>query len=209
MKYIKLFENFEKTNPNDNILIIVDIQKSFKKFFTEIYLHKVKEYCNQFKQVYQIWDNHIDGKNVDKDYLYDEDPTIPVHSDLYDFPNQKDIIEKRYNYNVNVDFYKKILDSKTYKLIKSKEENKQLKRGDFFYTKEDTIIVYIGNNHIWHHLPKKLYELFKDLKGKEVVMIGGADHECFLDIEVAAKSLGVKVKRDFRFIYSATNCPIK
>ena len=93
MRFIKTFENYEQSD----ILIIIDVQKSFKKFFTEMYINQLTKYCNNFNEVYQIWDNHIDGKNVDKDYLYDDEPEIPIHDDLYHFPNQKDIIEKRYN----------------------------------------------------------------------------------------------------------------
>lgn len=205
MKYIKSFEQ----KSEESILIIVDVQKSFRKFFNEKYLNELNKYCESFSKVYQIWDNHISGKNVDKDYLYAENPDKPVHNDLYHFPNQVDLIEKRYNYDVNVDFYKKILDKVVYQEIKQKETNNKLKRGDVFVTKEDTLLIYIGNNHIWYHLPKKLYDLFKTLKGKEVTMVGGSDQECFLDVETAAKSLGVKVKRNFKFIYSATHCPIK
>jgi hypothetical protein len=204
MRYIKTYENHK-----DGALIIVDVQKSFKKYFNEVYLNAVKNYCKEFKSVYQVFDNHVDGKKVDKDYLYDKNPEIPVHDDLYHFPNQVDLIEKRYNYDVNVDFYRKVLDKDVYKEIKSKEENRELKRGDFFKTKEGTIIVYIGNNHVWYHCGKKLYNLFSKLKGQEVVMIGGSDQECFLDIETTAKSLGVKIKRDFKYIYSASSCPIK
>jgi hypothetical protein len=40
-------------------------------------------------------------------------------------------------------------------------------------------------------------------------MVGGSDMECFLDVETAANSLGVKVKRNFKYIYSASHCPIK
>lgn len=205
MRYLKIFEDYNK----DGILIIVDVQKSFKKFFTDNYITALNKYCNNFKDVYQIWDNHIDGKNVDKDYLYDENPDIPVHNDLYSFPNQRDMIEKRYNYDVDAEFYKKILDEKVYNDIKHKEENHQLNRGDFFKTTEDTYLIYIGNNHKWYHLPKKLQELFTDLKGKEVVMVGGSDQECYLDVEIAAKTFGVKIRRDNSYIYSATFCPIK
>lgn len=205
MRYIKKFENYS----NNSVLIIVDVQKSFRKHFTEMYLHKLKEYCKQFKEVYQIFDNHYEGKDVDKDYLYDNDPVIPVSDELYTFPNQKDIIEKRYNYDVNVDFYKKILDKETYKKAKEKEDNNTLKKGDLFKTTEGTAIVYIGNNHKWHHVSKKLYELFIGLKGKEVVMVGGADLECGEDIFVSAESMGVNIKRDHRFIYSASHCPIR
>lgn len=205
MRYINTFESFtENTN-----LIIVDVQKSFKKFFTDGYLSELNKYAKTFSSVYQIWDNHVDGKNVDKDYLYDEDPDVPVHHDLYVFPNQKELIEKRYNYDVDVDFYKNILSPEVYKDAKDKETKGLLKQGNYFKTKGDTYIIYIGNNHIWYHLPKKLQELFTDLKGKEVVMVGGSDSECFLDVEVAAKIFGVNVKRNFKYIYSATHCPIK
>lgn len=40
-------------------------------------------------------------------------------------------------------------------------------------------------------------------------MAGGSDSECFLDVEVAAKIFGVIVKRNFKYIYSATHCPIQ
>ena len=213
MKYLRTFENHNKSNRD--ILIIVDVQKSFGKFFTEMYINELKKYCKNFSRVYQIWDNHHLGKNVDKDYLYDETPEVPVHNDLYHFPNQTDLIEKRYNYDVDADFYKKVLDEDTYKGVSDKEDKKELKRGDFFNTKEGTIIVYIGNNHKWFHMPKKLYELFIEITEaqvddqKEVTIVGGADSECLLDVEVAAKSMGVKFKRNDGYIYSASNCPIK
>lgn len=214
MKYLKTFESHN----NKDILIIVDVQKSFKKFFNELYLNELKKYCNKFNRVYQIWDNHVDGQNVDKDYLYDEDPEIPVHDDLYHFPNQKDLIEKRYNYDVNADFYKKVLDEDVYEEVKQKEENNELKQGDHFPTKEGTIIVFIGNNHRWYHMPKKLHELFSEIteaqnedlsEVRNVYLVGGADGECLDDVEVAAEIMGVQIKRNPRYIYSASHCPIK
>jgi hypothetical protein len=159
MKYLKTYESY-----NDDTLIIIDVQKSFRKFFSEMYLNELKKYCNNFQNVYQIWDNHTDGKSVDKDYLYDESPVIPIHKDLYHFPNQKNLIEKRYNYKVDADFYKKILDKEVYNEISDKEDKKLLKKGDIFNTKEGTIITYINNNHVWFHCPVKLYELLKSLK---------------------------------------------
>jgi hypothetical protein len=174
-----------------------------------MYINELKKYCNDFKNVYQIFDNHVDGKNVDKDYLYEDDPEIPIHKDLYYFPNQKDIIEKRYNYNVDADFYKKILDKNTYEEISKKEDNKSLKKGDIFKTKEGTIITYIGNKHKWFHVPKKLYDLLISLKGKEVTIVGGASGECLDDIYTTGLSIGVKMKINYKYIYSATHCPIK
>jgi len=204
MVYIKKFESFQ----SDSILVIVDVQKSFRKYFSEMYLNELKKYCKNFQKVYQIFDNHVDGKNVDKDYLYDHEPDIPVNDDLYHFPNQTELIEKRYNYDVDVDFYKKILDKDIYNEIKEKEENKTIKKGELFKTKEGTAIVYIGNNHKWFHVPAKLYDLFLDLKGSEVIITGGSDSECLEDVYIAGKSMGVNVKRDHRYIYSASHCPI-
>jgi hypothetical protein len=205
MVCIKKFEKFQ----NESILVIVDVQKSFKKFFSEMYLNELKKYCNNFTDVYQIFDNHVHGKNPDKDYLYDHNPGVPDHNDIYNFPNQKDIIEKRYNYDVDVEFYKKILSKEVYSKISKMEENKQLKRGDMFPTKEGTVIVYIGNNHVWFHCPKKLYDLLESLKGKNVEIVGGASEECLLDIVTTGESLGVKMKTNFKFIWSANHCPIK
>jgi hypothetical protein len=218
MKYLKTFEKWN-IKPDD-ILIIVDVQKSFKKFFTEKYIHELKKYCEKFNRVYQIWDNHVDGKNVDKDYLYDEDPEIPVHKDLYHFPNQKDLIEKRYNYDVNADFFKPVLDTDVYEDVKEKEDKNELVKGDSFPTKEGTMIIYIGNNHKWYHLPKKLHDLFIQIteaqsvneelgEVRDVILVGGADRECLEDVEEAARVMGVKLKRNENFIYSATFCPIK
>jgi len=205
MRYIRTYENFN----NDSTLIIVDVQKSFRRFFSEMYLNELKKYCKNFQKVYQIFDNHIDGKNVDKDYLYDHDPEIPIHDDLYHFPNQTELIEKRYNYDVDVDFYKKVLDEEVYQDIKQREENKTIKKGDLFKTKEGTAIVYVGNNHKWFHVPIKLYKHLVELKGEEVTIVGGADSECLEDIVTAAESLGVDIKRNHKFIYTASSCPIK
>jgi hypothetical protein len=204
MRFIKTFEK----HSNNSILIVVDVQKSFRSFFTEMYIHKLKEYCKEFSNVYQIWDNHSHGKNVDKDYLYDHVPDIPVSDDLYQFPNQTELIEKRYNYDVDVDFYKKILDKEVYNEIKQKEENKTIKVGELFKTNEGTAIVYIGNNHKWFHLPVKLYNLFLELRGKKVIVVGGADLECTEDICISGESMGVEMKRNYKYIYSANHCPL-
>ena len=60
--------------------------------------------------------------------------------------------------------------------------------------------MYIGNNHKWLHLPKKLYELFKTIKNEEIVIIGGAKEECILDIMVSAKALGLNILKNDKYI---------
>ena len=203
MVHLKKFENYNI----ESTLIIVDVQEYFKKFFNDAYIAKLNTYCKLFTNVYQIWDNHVDGKTPDKDYLYDNNPEIPINNKLYRFPNQKHLIEKRYNYDVDSDFFRKILDKKTYKEISDKESNNQLVKGQVYKTKEDTIIVFIGNNHNWFHVPVKLYQIFLKLKGQQVTIVGGADSECLEDIVIAGESLGVTVKRDYRYIYSASHKP--
>lgn len=205
MKYIKEYNEFD----DEKILFIIDVQKSFKKFFTENFLKSLKDYAKEFDKVYQIYDNHVEGKNPSKKYLYQTNPPSPVSGDMYNFPNQIDIIEKRYRYDVEIDFFKSELDKKLYKEISQREKNKDIKVGEYFETKKGTILVFINNNHNWFECPVKLYNILKNLKGKEITMVGGADRECFTDVEITAKSLGVIVKRNNKFIYSASHCPIK
>lgn len=204
MRYIKAFESYD----DKKVLIIVDVQKSFRRYYSEMYLNELKKYCSSFDDVYQIFDNHIDGASVDKDYLYDENPDIPVNGDLYKFKNQRLLIEKRYLYDVDVTFFRKVLDSKTYNEVKEKEDKKQLKKGESFETKYGTIIVYIGNVHNWMHVGKKLLKFLQSLKDKEVVICGGASGECLDDLVITAQALGVIVKQNYKFTYSAVHCPL-
>ena len=44
MKWLKLFEDFEEIQGKKKILIIIDVQKSFRQYFTEMYLYKLKKY---------------------------------------------------------------------------------------------------------------------------------------------------------------------
>jgi len=203
MNHLKLFENFK-----DEILIIVDTQKSFRKFFTEMYLNELKKYCKNFSSVYQLWDNHVDGKEVEDDYLYQDKPTIPIHDDLYNFPNQKDIIEKRYRYNVNVEFFKEKMSKETYDLLKDKESKGEIKVGDVYEIEDGLHLIFVGNNHKWFECPKKLWNLLEKIKSRPITIVGGADDECLQDIYILCKALGIDIKRNWRFIWSANHCPI-
>lgn len=187
--------------------MVVDVQKSFKKFYSAAYLQAVMDLCKKYPNIYQIWDNHID-KDDDKDYLYHENPEVPIHNDLHTFPNQKLLIEKRYHYDVNVDFFKKVLDKETFQIMKDKESRQALKKGDKFKTKNGTYIVFVGNKHRWFHVPKKLFKVFQMNQGKSIDIIGGSDSECLEDIITSGISLGVNMKRIWKYIYSATHCPI-
>ena len=93
--------------------------------------------------------------------------------------------------------------------MKKMEEKNTLKKGDFFPTKNGTLLVYTSNNHQFFHVTKKLMILFNKLKGKHLTIVGGSLDECLLDILTAAESIGVIVKIDYRYVYSASHCSIK
>jgi hypothetical protein len=88
MRHLKIYENF-----NSSTLIIVDVQHSFKKFFTDNYITALNKYCQSFKDVYQIWDNHINGKNPDKDYLYDKNPDIPIVLHIFSIDSRSNLLQ--------------------------------------------------------------------------------------------------------------------
>lgn len=205
MKYLKTFESFT----NNDILFVIDVQKSFSDYISKKYLNDLLSYCEKFNNVYQIWDNHVEGSDVGFDYLYDPIQDSPDNNDLYEFPNQKDLIEKRYRYDVDVDFFKKILSEDIYNDIKSKELNNVIKVGEYFKTLNDTILVYIGNNHKWFECPKKLYNILNKLKNNNIILVGGSYKECLMDIEITCKSLGLNVTLNKDHIYDANNSPIK
>ncbi len=188
---------------SNKVLLIVDIQKTFEKFFTPNYIKEVSKYCKEFSEVYQIWDNHNINNSVD--YLYDKNPKTPNSNLFWKFPNQVDVIEKRYNYNVSLKFYRPIIDKDIYQ----KMIGKKLSTGEIIPTTEGTIIVYVGNNHKFFHIPKKLYNVFSNLNSKQVTIIGGSDSECLQDIFTAGVSMGLKIQRNEEYIYTSTNCPIK
>jgi hypothetical protein len=209
MKHIKFFEAHQSSH-----LMIVDVQKSFSEYFSVQYVEALKTYCRSFNSVYQLWDNHIDGKDVDLDYLYEEEPDIPIHNDLYRFPNEVELIEKRYNYDVSISFYKSVLTESEYNRISEMEDRKKVEIGEMIKTTKGTLLVYVGNNHVWYHCPKKLYDILSEIKvaqsngGSPLIIVGGSDSECLEDIFVCAESLGVEISRDYKYIYTATNCPI-
>ena len=49
-----------------------------------MYINQLSKHCQNFKEVYLIWDNHHE-KDKDKDYLYEEEPEIPISDEFYNF----------------------------------------------------------------------------------------------------------------------------
>ena len=186
---------------HDDILLIVDVQSNFKKFFPTDsggYLNKLDKYCMEFpsgktdlKGVYQIWDSNRGSK-----------PT-------YIFKNQRDLIEKKFGVKKFYSKYKGgfnewiyyIFDDKT--LDKFSAKKNKFAEGDAFKIKnKNEFLIYIGNNHKWFYVNEELVDLFQKLRGKKVILVGGADQECLTDIYTALKSFNVTPVYNHQYIYS-------
>lgn len=175
---MKKYTNFIKENINYDILVIVDVQKEFEKFIPQGFLEALMEYCKKFNEVYQIWDSNNSNE-----------PS-------YTFPNQKDTFIKKFG----TKFSKEL--EKTVASLNQKYPN--AKEGDIFeFDDISSYVVKVNNNHGWFYVPEKMAELFKSLKGKTVILVGGANGECLKDVYEAMEAFGIKPKYDNRFIYSA------
>jgi hypothetical protein len=205
MKILKLSEfsvNEAISLINHNgILLIVDVQSNFKKFFPtdpDGFIKKLDKYCEEFpadntgKGVYQIWDSNRGSK-----------PT-------YKFKNQVDLIEKKYGVKKFYSKYKGgfnewiyyIFDNETLEKFFAKKN--KFEEGDAFKIKDkDEYLVYIGNNHKWFYVNEELVDLFRKLRGKKIIICGGAESECLEDVYIALKSFNVTPVKNHLYIYSA------
>ena len=200
LKEFSINENISLID-HDGILLIVDVQSNFKKYFPtdpNSYVKKLDKYCEEFpedgdlKGVYQIWDSNQGSK-----------PT-------YKFKNQRDLIEKKYGVKKFYSKYKGgfnewiyyIFDDKTMEQFSA--HNNKFKEGDAFKIKDkNEFLIYIGNNHKWFYVNEELVDLFKKFRGKKVIVVGGADQECILDIYTALKSFNVTPVYNHQYMYSA------
>lgn len=168
-------ENFG-LKEHDNILFIVDVQKEFGDFINNELVKDLFEYCNEFSDVYQIWDANT------------------AKSETFTFPNQKQTIKKRYGKS----FLDSNILSKLNDMLDSKKEGEIVILDNF-----DGQFVRVDNNHEWFLITKDLIDLLNKLKGKKVVLTGGASEECILDVLVACKSFGINVSQNHKYIYGA------
>ena len=185
IKFSDYLNEAQNLNQNDGILIIVDVQKEFSEFMPKNYVNNIFKYCEDFpkddnngKGVYQIWDAN------------------KAQNFSYNFPNTLLTIKK--NYGTKFDNgIKKITDNLSQKYPQSKE-------GDKFKMKDkNEYIVRVKNNHKWFYVNEELYNLYLKLKGKTVVIAGGADDECLRDLVESMESFGIKPVYNHDYIYSA------
>jgi hypothetical protein len=197
MKYLK-FEDFCVENAslkkNDGILFIVDVQSEFDKFIPKDFEANLNDYCEEFKSVYQVWDSNKS-----------KTPT-------YKFKKQVDKIEKQFGIKKYYNKFKGGFDEWIFTIVDKKTANNiltSLKKGTieegtkFKLENKEEYLVYIDNAHTWFYVNDVMARVFKDLKGKSVVIVGGADDECLRDVYVALESFGLFPIYNHEYIYSA------
>lgn len=187
MKVIKFTEYLKETaniSNHSGILVVVDVQKQFDKFTPQNYEENIFKYCKEFpadnqgRGVYQIWDAN------------------KAQTPSYQLPNTVQTIKK--NYGIKFDNQiKKIAEDLSKKYPNATPGQK------FKLTGKNTFLVRVNNNHKWFYVNEELYNLYLKLKGKTVIIIGGADDECLEDIEVSMKSFGINPIYNHDYIYSA------
>jgi Zn-dependent M32 family carboxypeptidase len=62
----------------------------------------------------------------------------------------------------------------------------------------------VNNNHKWFFVNEELYNLYQRLKGKRVIIVGGADSECLQDVYISMKSFGIIPTYNHKYIYNAS-----
>jgi len=176
-EYIK--ENqIQNLNDNDGMLVVVDVQKEFSEYIPQGFIEKLTDYCKKFNSVYQIWDSN------------------KADSPSYTFPNEKEEYIKKYG----TKFSNQLVDI----VDDLKKKFPDAKEGDRFKFKDaDSFLVKVRNNHGWFYVNEELLELFKLLKGKKVIVVGGAENECIQDVYVAMKSFGIVPIYNHEYLYSA------
>lgn len=186
---MRTFSNYliesQNLSQNDGILIVVDVQKQFDKFTPQNYEKNIFSYCEKFpkddnigKGVYQIWDGN------------------KAQNFTYNFPNTLKTIRK--NYGIKFDNKIKETVQQLAKRFPNAAEGQKFK-----LVGKNAYLVKVNNNHRWFYVNENLYNLYLKLKGKTVIIVGGADDECLEDIYVSMKSFGVNPVYNHEYIYSA------
>lgn len=196
MKYLRYFKENDSLDVNDGILFIVDVQEEFEKHIPDDFVPKLNKYCDEFDSVYQIWDSNKTNK-----------PT-------YKFKKQVESIEKKYGIKKNykdldggiLEYFTQLFGEEDANIILNKFNKKQLKEGkDKFKVKDkNEYLVFTNNNHNWFYVNEKLVKLFNELKGKKIIIVGGAGEECVKDIYVSSESFGLYPMYNYEYVYDAT-----
>jgi len=186
MKVIKFSDYLKEAkniNQNDGILIVVDVQKQFDKFTPQNFEQNITKYCEEFpkddnagKGVYQIWDAN------------------KAQNFSFNFPNTLQTIKKNYGTK---------FDNGIKKITDNLSKQNPSEGAKFKLNGKNAFLIRVNNNHKWFYVNEDLYNLYLKLKGKTVVLVGGADSECLEDVYVSMKAFGINPIYNHDYIYSA------
>lgn len=171
-----------------DVLIVVDVQVHFRSVSDE-YVDGIFELCEQFDEVYQIWD------------------AVDVNTPDFKFPNEADRIRKEYGGELleeDIDDYP--FSEKDKERLKE-GFNDGFNSGELFVSGQEpkrTWFLYVGGIHPWFIFEEKLFALFEKLKseGKRAILCGGAEEECLEDIRVLAMSMDLETEILGTHVYS-------
>lgn len=176
-----------------DVLIIVDVQKSFARFFpTETYVEDIMDYAKKFS-VIQIWDS-INNERPD-----------------YHFQNTIVEISKKYGDQLEEDCLDLFLPYQQEE-IKDKLDKNSFQQYDNYIDKHGDTWIYVNNEHEWFLCPSEMITHLSTLISKNITLIGGAgskdgNHnsggECLYDIQVVLELLKLPYELNDNFIYHA------
>lgn len=183
--YIPLFEQYD-----NETLIIVDVQREFEKWWKnqgrDSLPKDIDDYCKNFHQVYQIWDDH------------------EAESPTWHFSNQIVALQKHYGVDQPDG---EILDLNAY--FSGDELNKvndalasEIKKPAIFKTNDGNYAILVLGSHKWFLPTKELVETLLIIND-DIILIGGAEGECLKDIEVLLKLLGKTYNVNYEYTYAA------
>lgn len=163
-----------------DVLIVVDVQVHFKSVSDE-YVDGIFELCEQFDEVYQIWD------------------AVDVNTPDFKFPNEVDRIRKEYGGELTDDQINDYDFSEKDKYRLEEGFNDGFDSGELFVAGKEPKrlwFLYVGGIHHWFIFEEKLFALFEKLKkeGKRAILCGGAEEECLEDIRVLAMAVNLKAE---------------
>jgi len=182
-----LFENY-----NPKVLVIVDIQEGFSKFFPCDYLKKIHLFAKQFKTVYQIWDE------------------TDAESPSYKFENQVDTIVKTYGGDVDeYDIKNMTTESQERFNVDHKVEDYSEKYG----FNDGGALFFIGMGkgedpgHMWFRVSKEYMDFLEELKriNADVILVGGGKWECIYDVEITLLRSGITYNYNDELVFDATS----
>lgn len=182
-RLIPLFEDY-----SPKILVVVDVQPEFREHFPCKYMSSLFKFAEGFDTVYQVWDS------------------TDTNEPKYQFPNQTDLVQKEYGGEPDAYDVKKLTEESRLKYEADKENDSF---EGMYELNNGSVMIYIGRGelgipgHEWFFATKDFMYFINMLKesGKEIVLVGGGEGECLLDVEMAMWYAGIPYSYNYDLTY--------